>query len=83
MRAMLTEYIHAALRHARYEILDDDKSYYGEIPGFNGVYSNAETLEACRDELRDVLEEWMLFRVSRNLSFPVVEGIELRVTELA
>ncbi len=80
---MLTEYIHAALRHARYEILDDDKSYYGEIPGFNGVYSNAETLEACRDELRDVLEEWMLFRVSRNLSLPVVEGIELRVTELA
>ena len=29
---MLLEYIQAALRRARYEILPDDGSYYGEIP---------------------------------------------------
>lgn len=71
---MLTQYIKAAMRQANYELLADDGSFYGEIPGFDGVYANAETLEACRDELGEVLEEWILFRVSRNLSLPVVDG---------
>lgn len=80
---MLTDYIRAALHRARYEILPDDGSFYGEIPGFEGVYSYAATLEACREELAEVLEEWILFRVSRNLSLPVVDGIELVIKEVA
>lgn len=69
---MLTSYIRAAMRRAKYEILPDDRTYYGEIPGFKGVYANAKSLEACREELEEVLEEWILFRVSRNLSLPVI-----------
>jgi predicted RNase H-like HicB family nuclease len=78
---MLTEYIRAAMRRAKYEILSDDNTFYGEIPGFDGVYANADTLEGCRDELEEVLEEWILFRVSRNLPLPVVDGIELTIKE--
>ena len=80
---MLTEYIRAALHKAKYEILSDDGSFYGEIPGFGGVYANAETLEACREELAEALEEWILFRVSRNLLLPVVDSIQLAVKEVA
>ena len=80
---MVSEYVSAALRRARYEILAEDGSYYGEIPGFDGVYANAATLEACRDELREVLEEWILFRVSRSLPLPVVDGRELTIKALA
>jgi predicted RNase H-like HicB family nuclease len=80
---MLTKYIQAAMRQAKYEILSDDGSFYGEIPGFDGVYANADTLEDCRAELEEVLEEWVLFRVSRNLSLPVVDGIELTIREVA
>ena len=79
---MLTEYIRAAMRRARYEILKDDGTFYGEIPEFNGVYANADTLEACREELEEVLEEWILFRISRNLTLPIVEGIELTIKEV-
>ena len=68
---MLTGYIRAAMRKARYEILPDDGSFYGEIEGFQGVYANADTREACRDELEEVLEEWVLLRVSRQLDLPV------------
>lgn len=78
---MLTEYIGAALKKAKYEILPDDNAFYGEIPGFDGVYANADTLEGCRSELEEVLEEWILFRVSRNLPLPVVDGIELVIKE--
>jgi predicted RNase H-like HicB family nuclease len=80
---MLTKYLQGALRQARYEILPDDGTYYGEIAGFQGVYANARTLEACREELEEVLEEWILFRVSRNLPLPSVEGIELKIKEVA
>ena len=80
---MLTDYINAALRRAHYEILPDDQSYYGEIPGMAGVYANAATLEDCRTELAEVLEEWILFRVSRNLPLPVVDGLELKVRDVA
>ena len=76
---MLTRYIQAALKRAQYEILSDDHSYYGEIPGFDGVYANASDLETCREELQQVLEEWILLRVSRQLPLPVVEGYDLMV----
>jgi len=79
---MLTDYIQAAMRRAHYEILQDDGTFYGEIPGFRGVWANADTLETCREELAEVLEEWMLFRVSKNLPLPVVDGIELVIKEV-
>jgi predicted RNase H-like HicB family nuclease len=80
---MLTNYINAALRHAHYEILTDDGSYYGDIPNFEGVYANAETLEACREELAEVLEEWILLRVSKSLPLPIVDGLELKIRNVA
>jgi len=66
---MLTNYIRAALRQAKYEILSDDNTYYGEIPEFEGVYANADTLEACREELEEVLEEWIFFESPIILPF--------------
>jgi len=77
------DYIRASMHRAKYEILSDDGTFYGEIPGFDGVYSSASTLEACREELEEVLEEWILFRISRNLLLPVVDGIELTIKEVA
>ena len=68
---MLTGYIRAAMRRAHDEILPDDWSFYGEIEGFQGVYANADTLEACRDELEEVLEAWISLRISRRLVLPV------------
>ena len=80
---MLLEYIQAALNHAKYEILSDDGSYYGEIPECNGVYANASSLEICRDELREVLEEWVLFRIHKNLPLPEIDHIGLHIKEVA
>lgn len=76
---MLTDYIHAAMGKATYEILSDDGSFYGEIPGFQGVWANEATLEACRAELQGVLEDWILVRVADHQPLPVVDGIELKL----
>ena len=80
---MLTRYMQSAMHRAKYEILPDDNTFYGEIGDFAGVYANAATLEACRNELAEVLEEWILFRVSKNLHLPTVDGIELTIKEVA
>ena len=79
---MLRQYIQTAMTKAHYEILEDDGGFLGTVPGFQGVYSNARTLEACREELEEVLEEWIFLRISRGLSVPVIEGIQLVVKEV-
>jgi predicted RNase H-like HicB family nuclease len=80
---MLRRYIDAAMKKASYEILKDDNSFYGEIKGFDGVYANADTLEECRVELEEVLEEWLLVCIARNIEVPIVDGLELRIREVA
>jgi predicted RNase H-like HicB family nuclease len=78
---VLTDYIRAAMRHATYEILEDDGTFFGSIPGLQGVWANEATLEACRDELQSVLEDWMLFRLSRGLELPVVDDLDLNIKQ--
>ncbi len=80
---MIREYIGAAMSKAHYEILADDHSYYGDIPGFEGVYANAPTLEECRNLLEEVLEEWLLLSISRDLPIPTVDGLDLKIKETA
>ena len=63
---MLTAYINAAMRNAHYELLDSGEGYIGKIPGLQGAWANADTLEACRDELREVLEEWIILGLKMN-----------------
>jgi len=77
--AVLTDYFKAAMKKAIYEILPDDKSFYGSIPGFQGVWANNSTLEGCRQELREVLEDWVVISISRHLPLPVVDDIELKI----
>ncbi len=76
---MLSQYMEAAMRGARYEILADDGSYYGEIRRCRGVNANAPTLEGCRAALAEALEDWILFRIHKHLPLPKIEGIELKV----
>ncbi len=79
---MLTEYIEAGMRHAKYEILPDDNSYYGEIPECNGVWANEMTLEETRKDLRGTLEDWILLRIHDGAEIPVIDGIDINLHEL-
>ena len=68
---MLTEYIDEALRRAQYEIIDNDpEPYYGEIKELQGVWATGKTLEECRNNLKDVIEGWILLSVKQGLLVP-------------
>ena len=75
---MISDYIRAAMHRAKYELLADDEGFYGNIPELQGVWANADTLEACRDELQEVVEDWILIKLRHNdADFPMLDGIDL------
>jgi predicted RNase H-like HicB family nuclease len=80
---MLTSYIRAAMRLARYEIVEDDHSSYGEIPPIPAVWANAKTLEDCREELESVLEGWVLLSVADHSPIPDIDGNRIEIREVA
>ncbi len=73
---MLVTYIHTAMRLAKYDKLEGGQ-YYGEIPGFAGVWAQAENLEACRDELQSALEDWLIIGLRMGHKLPAADGIQL------
>ncbi|KAF0246882.1 MAG: hypothetical protein FD180_241 [Planctomycetota bacterium] len=75
---MIRDYIDRALRRAKYEKLEDG-SFAGEVPALRGVLAHAESLEDCRDQLAEVIEEWALVRIARGLTVPTLDGIRLAV----
>lgn len=65
------------MRRAAYKMLPDSEGFFGELPGFQGVWANADTLEDCRRELQEAMEDWIIVRLRHNLELPMVDGIDL------
>jgi predicted RNase H-like HicB family nuclease len=78
---MLSEYIEAAMEKATYEIIDDPEPYYGEVPELMGVWATGKTLEECRRELKEVVEEWIAIRLRRGFPIPPLDGHKIEVSE--
>lgn len=74
---MLAALIDRAMELAVYEIIEDEGNYWGEIPGFQGVWARHATLEGCRRELREALSDWIALRLRLGLSIPVIAGLDL------
>ena len=74
---MLATYIDQAMELAKYEIIEDDQTYWGEIPSIEGVWANHATLEGCRRELREALGDWIALRLRLGLEIPVIANIDL------
>jgi len=73
---MLIEYLTKAMSKAVYEKLEDG-TYSGKIPQCPGVIGFGETLYQCQEELRSVLEGWLIVKIRHGDRLPVVGGINL------
>jgi len=69
---LITQYIAAALSRARYEIIEDEEPYYGEVPELEGVWATGKTLEECRRNLAEVIDGWLVVRLRKGLSIPSI-----------
>ncbi|TAL04868.1 MAG: type II toxin-antitoxin system HicB family antitoxin [Verrucomicrobia bacterium] len=74
---MLAQYLDKAMELARYEIIEGEAAYWGEIPGFQGVWARHKTLPGCQRELREALSDWIAFRLRRGLEIPRVGRLNL------
>lgn len=75
-KPILTSYINLAISKAKIEKLNDG-TYYAEISECPGVWANEETQETCILILREVLEEWIVFKLLDNDPISVIDGIEI------
>ena len=75
---MIQAYLNAALKISHYKQLDDG-TWFADIPGFQGVWANALTVEECRRELLEVLEEWLILKIHDGDPIPVVDGLEIKI----
>jgi predicted RNase H-like HicB family nuclease len=71
---MFSEYMAMALKKAQYKIIDDEYPYFAEVPELDGVWATGKTIEDCRNELIEVIEEWIVARLQRGLSIPTING---------
>ena len=80
---MLIEYVEEALRHARYEMIQDEEPYYGEVTELKGVWATGKSLEECRERLQEVIEGWILVSLRKNLPIPRLGECEIREVQTA
>ena len=74
---MLAHFLDVAMEMAKYEIIEDDASYWGEIPGLQGVWARHQTLAGCQRELREALSDWIALRLRLGLEIPEIAKINL------
>jgi predicted RNase H-like HicB family nuclease len=73
---MLTEYLDKAMGKAVYDKLEDG-TYCGRIPDCVGTIAFAETLYKCQNELKSVLEGWLLVKIRHGDQLPIIDEIDL------
>ena len=76
---MFAEYIHAALRHAKYEVLEDD-TYMATVEGLQGVIAVGDTIEDCRDDLIGAIEGWVALGLRLGHAIPPIDGHAISVS---
>ena len=74
---MLAHFLDVAMEMATYEIIEDDASYWGEIPGLQGVWARHQSLAGCQRELREALSDWIALRLRLGLEIPEIARINL------
>jgi len=73
---MLTEYIEAAMQRAHYELMEDGR-FFGAIKMLKGLWADGDTLEECRRNLLDALEDWLFVSIRERLPIPQIGGVSM------
>ena len=73
---MLTEYIRAAMREGHYELMEDGR-FFAAIPSCEGLRADGEVLKGTREQLQDVLRDWILIKTRHGDVFPIIAGVDI------
>ena len=68
------------MEKAEYEIIDNHDPYYAHVPGLVGVWATGNTFEECRNELIEVIEEWIVAKLQWGQPIPPMGGLTISVS---
>ncbi len=77
-KCMIIEYINKAMSMAVYEKLEDG-TYCGKILDCPGTMAFGNTLYNCQNELKSVLEGWLIVKIRHGDRLPMMDGFDLNV----
>lgn len=72
----ISRYVQAALEQAEYE-RDENGVVIARVPEASGFFSQGETFEEARDNLRDAIEGNLTLALQLGLPIPSLEGVSI------
>ncbi len=70
MKLFITSYIEKLLKKANYEYDKKTKSWCASIDELPGAYAQANTVEKTRQELAEVIEDYIIESLKENQKLP-------------
>jgi len=67
------------LRHTKYEVFEDG-TYMSTVTGLQGVIAIGDSIEECRQDLIEVIKEWIALRLRMGDTIPSIDGLTIDVS---
>ena len=80
MMFSISDYVQAALKRAHYEV-DENDVVVAHVPNASGFFSQGESFEEARDNLRDAIEGNVILALQLGLPIPPIEDIVIEVQD--
>ena len=78
----LSRYMGAALKRAEYT-RDETGVIVAEVPGISGFFSQGDSFEEARENLRDAIEGNILLSLQLGWEIPEIQGVKIEEAECA
>lgn len=82
MPLFIANYIQNFLNKAKYEYDNETKSWCANVKELPGAYAQADTVEAVRNQLAEVIEDYILVSLYQRHNLPAFKNLEKIKTKI-
>ncbi len=76
MKLFINSYIEKLLKRANYEYDEKTKSWCASVDKLPGAYAQADTVEEVRDQLTEVIEDYILVSIAERQKLPDFKNLK-------
>ena len=76
MKLFINSYIEKFLKKANYEYDKKTKSWCASVDELPGAYAQADTVEEVRDQLAEVIEDYILVSIAERQKLPDFKNLK-------
>ena len=79
MKLYITQYVENLLRRAEYEYDKETKSWCASVKNLPGAYAQADTIEEVREQLAEVIEDYILVSLQEKHPLPGFKKLATKI----